>query len=268
MRQGMLRHGFYFGVAILTVICAFGCTNSESDSTDLTSSHSASTAPATQVFITDSLQSQLTSTNSTDRSTAQATIRQALYGIDEKTRIEAIRLAMHPASGMIAEVAGLLTDPVVEVRRAAILALGPVLASETDPGPEIFFGSLHDSDAEIRDLAVSALKSRGLSAAQIELARKLVSPKVRDRLQLLVDLSYEDGLVGDLGAWLERLSRDPDPAVRLGAARIVVERQIPTHSWLDRLAETDPDATVRQVANWYRDHARPIRPAAFAEPMR
>ena len=61
--------------------------------------------------------------------------------------------------------------------------------------------------------------------------------------------------------WLERLSRDPDPAVRAGAARVAVEvaaeRRLPVPVWVARLADADPDPTVRRIAGFYRRGRRP-----------
>ena len=271
MRHGTLRSEFIAGLAIASATI-LGCSTSDSDSiptpNPVSSSQTEQTPDTQPAHALDSVEAILRSHDAAQLPSAQSAIRLALQAVDEKTRIEAIRLAMHPASGLLLEVAALLTDPAVEVRRAAILAMAPAMAGDTDPGPELFFGSLHDCDTDIRDLAVSALKSRGLTDVQIELARKLVSPEIRDRLQLLVDLAYEENLVSDLGPWLERLSRDPEPAVRLGAARVAVEQQIPTHSWLERLAEEDPDPTVRQVATWYRSQVGQIRPVGFDEPVR
>jgi len=85
---------------------------------------------------------------------------------------------------------------------------------------------------------------------------------------LLLDLRHDDD-VADPEPWLERLGRDPDPGVRAGAARVAVEladeRRVPAPVWVGRLADADPDATVRRVAHFYRSQprARPddVRPA-------
>ena len=68
------------------------------------------------------------------------------------------------------------------------------------------------------------------------------------------DLRYDDD-VADPEPWLERLSRDPEPAVRAGAARVMAEltagrRTCP--AWVARVADADPDPTVRRVAAYFR----------------
>jgi hypothetical protein len=65
--------------------------------------------------------------------------------------------------------------------------------------------------------------------------------------------------LADPGPWLERLSHDPDPGVRAGAARVAVEvvvgRRLSVPVWVGRLADSDPDSTVRRVAGFYRAQA-------------
>ena len=188
-----------------------------------------------------------------------------LNAADPAERVAAIRRAMGRPEELGA-VAPRLTDPDADVRRAAILAVGPA-AADGPPGvgPEALFPCLHDPDRDVRDLAVSALKSRGLDAGQIELARLLVSPDAADRLQLLHDLATDGAAVTDPGPWLERLSRDPEPAVRAGTARVAHERRLRFTGWLDRLADRDPDPTVRQLAGWYRGRSAGVRQAGFAD---
>src|SRR5205085_5919253 len=87
-----------------------------------------------------------------------------------------------------------------------------------------------------------------------------------ERLKLLLDLRYDDD-VADPEPWLERLSRDPEPAVRAGAARVAVEvavaRRLPCPVWVGRVADADPHPTVRFIAAFYRSShtgLNPIRP--------
>ena len=74
-------------------------------------------------------------------------------------------------------------------------------------------------------------------------------------MKLLLDLRYDDELA-DPEPWLERLSQDADPGVRAGAARVIVElnfeKKLPTPAWVNRLAETDPEPTVRRIARYYQ----------------
>ena len=97
--------------------------------------------------------------------------------------------------------------------------------------------------------------SRGRSEPEISLGRRLSNPDAGERLKLLMDLRYDDD-VPDPEPWLERLSRDAEPAVRAGAARVAVEvaaeRKQAVPVWVGRLADIDPDATVRRVAGFFR----------------
>lgn len=178
------------------------------------------------------------------------------------TKIEFIRQAIQ-SPDRLSEVVPLLRDPDPEVRQAAILAIGP------DPtgtiGSETLFPALHDPDAEIRRLTVSALKSRGLGDEPIEMARKLTSPNVLQRLRLLDDLAMTTTEQIHPGPWLERLAHDPEPAVRVGAARVASIRQLQYTKWLDEMAATDADPTVRQLAAWYQSQKPSVRPAGYRE---
>lgn len=168
-------------------------------------------------------------------------------------KLEAIRTAM--AGGGVVP-AGYLTDESAEVRRAAVLAVGPVPEGKTPAVPDDdLFPRLHDQDREVRQLAAAALRGRGLTDLQVQLARQLVSPEPADRLKLLLDLTDSEG-VKDVGPWLERLSRDPEPAVRLGAARLAFECRVVFAGWLDRLADQDPDPLVRQWSGYWRGRAK------------
>jgi len=178
-----------------------------------------------------------------------------------EAKLLAIRHARHPKLNARGDLVPLLADPDAAVRRAVLLAVGPA----TDDGAEVvgteeLFPTLHDPDAGVRDLAAVALESRGLSLVQVSLARQLTHPNPAERLALLTDLGTEES-VKDVGPWLERLSRDADPAVRLGTARVAFELRLQFTGWLDRLARTDPDATVRRWASYYQQQATLVRQA-------
>jgi HEAT repeat protein len=171
-------------------------------------------------------------------------------------RLTAVRLALHPHVTMRADLVPLLAAPEPEVRRAALFAVGP--ATDDDPviGDEELFRWMHDPDAGVRQVCYAALTSRGRTDPEIALGRRLTHPDVRERLELLRDLRYDDD-VPDPEPWLERLSRDADPAVRAGAARVAVEvaaeRRLSVPVWVGRLADADPDPTVRRIARQWRD---------------
>ena len=74
-------------------------------------------------------------------------------------RLRAVQLTLHPGMDLLESVVGLLRDPAVEVRRAAILAVGPADQVVRDEG---LLPSLHDPDAEVRRLTEEALRGRGL----------------------------------------------------------------------------------------------------------
>lgn len=178
-------------------------------------------------------------------------------------RVRAVRLAARPEVALKADVAPLLNDPAAEVRRAAMLAVGPFDGNAPAVGDEDLFKWLHDPDPEVRDLCESALHSRGLDAVQVHLARQLSHPSAAKRLVLLTDLTRFGDAVKEPGPWLERLSRDADPAVRVGAARVAVERRLMFTGWLDRMADGDADPTVRRLAAYYRGQAEAVRQTGF-----
>ncbi len=191
-------------------------------------------------------------------------VRAGLASPTADGRVRAVRLALRPEVALTADVVPLLNDPEPEVRRAAMLAVGPA-PEGTAPvvGDEELFRWLHDPDPVVRDLCEAALKTRGLDAAQVQLARQLAAPDSAERLRLLVDLQRAGDAVRDVGPWLERLSRDPDPAVRLGAARVAFERRLLFAGWLDRMADADPDPTVRRWAGYYRGRSAAVKQAGF-----
>jgi hypothetical protein len=174
-----------------------------------------------------------------------------------EARLVAIRLAMHPDVRLRADVLPLLSAAEPEVRRAAMFAVGPTTDDDPVIGDEELFRWLHDPDEGVRKVCYAALVSRGRVEPEIALGRRLVHPDPRERLELLRDLRYDDE-VPDPEPWLERLGRDADPAVRAGAARTAVvvsfERRVPVPAWVGRLADADPDPTVRRIAHYYRSH--------------
>ena len=170
-------------------------------------------------------------------------------------RLLAVRLAMHPNVNMRADLVPMLNAPEVEIRRAALFAVGPATDGDAVIGDEELFHWLHDADAGVRKVCYDSLVSRGRSETEIALARRLSHPDSAERLKLLLDLRYDDD-VADPEPWLERLSRDVEPGVRAGAARVAVEvaaeRQLPAPAWVGRMADADPYPTVRRVAAFYR----------------
>jgi len=196
------------------------------------------------------------------------TVAGGLKLADPASRVLAVRLAMHPEVRMRPDVVPLMTDPAAEVRRAALFAVATTTEGDL-VGDEELFRWLYDADEGVRRVCRDALVSRGRTDAEITLGGRLVAPDPRERLKLLLDLRYDDD-VADPEPWLERLSRDPEPAVRAGAARVAIEvttRQRQTcPAWVARVAEADADATVRRVATYFHRAAAPqpdpnVRPA-------
>lgn len=205
-----------------------------------------------------------------DPQQCRAVVEVGLSMASPEDRLLAIRLAMHPMLQLRAEIVPLLSAPEAEVRRAALFAVGP--ATDDDPviADEELFRWLHDPDDDVRQVCFNALVSRGRSEAEIALGRRLAHPEPSERLKLLMDLRHDDD-VADPEPWLERLSRDADPAVRAGAARVAVEvaaeRQQPTPVWVGRLADSDPFLAVRQVAGYYRTQPTITSPGAPVQPI-
>jgi HEAT repeat protein len=156
---------------------------------------------------------------------------------------------------MRTEVVPLLGDPEAEVRRAALVAVATAGEGEPLVADEDLFRWLHDPDEGVRKVCHGALVSRDRTEAEIGLGRRLTNPDARERLKLLPDLRFADE-VADPEPWLERLSRDIEPAVRAGAARVAVEvageRRQSCPAWVARIADADPDPTVRRVARYFR----------------
>jgi hypothetical protein len=174
---------------------------------------------------------------------------------DPAARIRAVQIALHPDVKMRADLLPLLSANEAEVRRAALFAVASVTDGEQVIGDEDLFHWLHDPDETVRKVCHDALVSRDRSETEISLGRRLTDPDPLERLKLLLDLRYDDD-VADPDPWLERLSRDPEPAVRAGAARIAVEvavgRRLSCPGWVTRVADADADATVRRIATFFR----------------
>ncbi len=194
-------------------------------------------------------------------------VAEALKQDDPATQFVAARLAVHPDIRLRAEVLPLLSSADARVRGAALFAVASPGPDEPAMNDEELFRWLHDPDATVRKICHDLLVTRERSEAEITLGRRLTHPDANERLKLLLDLRYDDD-VTDPEPWLERLSRDAEPAVRAGAARVAVElsrhRFQPCPAWVSRIAEADPHPTVRVVAAFYRSQQtsarEPLRP--------
>ncbi len=173
---------------------------------------------------------------------------------DLDARLVAVRLAIHPDIRLRAEIVPLLTAKEPELRGASLFAVATSSDNDQVIGDEELFRWLHDVDAGVRKVCHDALVGRDRSDVEISLGRRLTHLDPNERLKLLLDLRYDD--VADPEPWLERLSRDPEPAVRAGSARVMVEvatvRRQPCPGWVARVADSDHHPTVRFIANYYR----------------
>ena len=196
----------------------------------------------------------------------RAVVSDGLKMTDPDSRRAAARLAIHPDVKLRAELVPLLAAPEPDVRGAALFGIASALEGEAVIADEELFRWLHDADAGVRKICRDALVARDRSETEITFGRRLTHADPNERLKLLLDLRYDDE-IADPEPWVERLSRDPEPAVRAGAARIAVEvaaaRSQSLPVWVGRVADTDHHPTVRFVAGYYR-----TRPAPSREPLR
>src|SRR5204862_7979767 len=133
--------------------------------------------------------------------------RAGLRSPSADNRLRAVRLGLLPGVDLLGEIAALLRDEDVHVRRAAVVAVGPSEQAAPDEG---LLPCLHDADAEVRRLAEEALVGRGLRPEHLVLGKLLTHPDPKQRLRVLDYLS-DDGHDLDPGVWLRRLSHDGSP---------------------------------------------------------
>jgi hypothetical protein len=190
---------------------------------------------------------------------AQDLVGAALHSASTANRLRAVQFALQERGlDLLEQVANLLSDPEVEVRRAALVAVGPPEARDVVPD-ECLLPNLHDSDADVRRLCEVALGGRGLSRDYIELGRLLTHPQASMRLQVLDELNRPRDL--DQGVWLRRLSHDPSPAVRAAAMRaMTLQPYLDLSDRLDQMARSDQSPTVCQLARYYLRCPRPTHP--------
>ncbi len=168
-------------------------------------------------------------------------------------RVAAIQLVLREPlrkdADLLTQVVPLFRDGDASVRRMALVALGPnsdvVLEDDLLP-------LLHDSNLDIRHLCEVVLQSRGLSDVHVRMARLISDENPAVRLQVIPLLRQATDLDADV--WLRRLTLDPAPAVRAAAARVA--SALPSDDLrrrLDEMAQSDPSATVREIARFYVD---------------
>jgi hypothetical protein len=186
-------------------------------------------------------------------STCQELVRTCLRDPSASNRLLAVQLAQRPGIDLQEPLVRLLTDPEAEVRRAALLAVG---TSENAIATDDLLPWLHDPDGEVRRLCEKALRSRGLQEDHLKLGRLMTDHRPGTRLEVLDLLSRANDL--EPGVWLRRLSHDPSPAVRAAAVRAAAEqRSVNLADRLEQMAQNDPSATVRQLAQYYLSSQKP-----------
>jgi hypothetical protein len=173
--------------------------------------------------------------------------RACLQDSDGKIRERAVHLALYPRLDLQTDVAPMLRDPVVEVRRAVVLAVGGSRAALAD---ERLALALHDPDAEVRRLCEKALLGRGLTRQHVQLARMVTDPRPTTRLQILSYLREDSDL--DIVLWLRLLTYDPAEAVRFAAIRAIAERSVAElNDRLEQMGTNDSSPTVCRWARYY-----------------
>jgi hypothetical protein len=178
---------------------------------------------------------------------ARELARSALQSGGPEVKVRAIQIALHPGMDLFESVAGLLQDPAVEVRRAALLAAGPADKAVLD---ETLLPCLRDPDPDIQRLAEVALRGRGLTPQHIRLGRLLTDPQPLVRLQVLDHLRFANDL--EPGVWLRRLSHDPAESVRAAAIRVMAQQSVvDLRDRLEQMRRQDPSPAVCQLADVY-----------------
>jgi hypothetical protein len=172
----------------------------------------------------------------------------ALHSTSADNRLRAVRLSLYPGmADLLEQVATLLGDESVEVRRAALVAVSRAREAVHD---DQLLPCLHDPDPEVRRLCEQALIARGLRREYLELGRLLTDPRPAQRLQVLDRLRESTEL--DTGLWLRRLSHDPSPSIRVAAMRAITQQKLVDLSdRIDQIAREDSNPTVRQLAQYY-----------------
>lgn len=165
-----------------------------------------------------------------------------------ENRALAVRVAGRRGKDMTAAVVAALRDPSGDVRREALLAVGPW---DDAVGTEDLLQWLHDPEAPVRRACEDVLREhRHLAESHIAMGRLLTDGRPAVRLQVFEFLAGKTDL--DPVVWLRRLSHDSSPAVRAATVRAVAELSYADLSErIEQMAQQDPSATVRQIAQFY-----------------
>jgi HEAT repeat protein len=169
-------------------------------------------------------------------------------------RAHAARLAAAPELKALDLVPPLIlgraADPDPEVRRTALV----LIAGHEELAPiESLLPVLHDDSEAVRSVCAKALRGRGLTVEQIQLAKLLTDPRAAVRAQVPAKVVEFPDL--DTRVWLNQLSRDSSPAVRAAVIRTFGEHQdAHLRDRIREMATADPSSTIRQLAEYYLTH--------------
>ena len=194
---------------------------------------------------------------------ARTLVAAALKDRSPELRFMGITRALREDLNMLPAIIPLLDDQDSRIRHAALLALGPIRekaggAEKPLVDTDSLLRFLHDPDPAIQQLCETILiKSRQLRHSTVRYGRMLTDPQPQERLKLLLALANEENI--DHRVWLQRLSEDSNAAVRAGAARVAVEKQIDFGERLQQMIHEDPDETVRKIASYYAHDPRLAR---------
>jgi HEAT repeat protein len=199
-----------------------------------------------------------TITNETLLTQARAWVVAGLRDANPNVRAAAVRLAVVPALRAHDQLAPLVVgtaDPSADVRQLILLALGD---HEELLNTDDLCRYLHDESHAVRSVCERALRARGLSPRQVMLARLVTDPRPAARAEVPALVLQTPEL--DAVIWMEKLTRDPAPAVRAATARALGEEgDAKLHTLIRHLAERDSDPTVQEIARYFLRHTSPDR---------
>ena len=197
------------------------------------------------------LANQASPANDSVRKACRALVGAAVHDERAECRANAARLAAAPGVELLNQVPQYIIGPKpdtdAEVRRVAIVLLG---RHEELVSTEQLLPSLHDVSGAVRRACEQALRGRGLTDEQIDLARLMTDPDAAVRAQVPAKvLSVREV---DARIWLDQLSRDSSPAVRAAVIRAFAEHpDADLRDCVREMAANDPSCTVRQLADYY-----------------
>ncbi|MBL8823043.1 MAG: HEAT repeat domain-containing protein [Planctomycetia bacterium] len=180
----------------------------------------------------------------------QALVRKGINDSSTVVRSASVRLAVCPSVLMQEALVPMLaqngTEKSAEVRQLVILALGE---HEALLSTDELCRFLNDESAEVVNTTIRALKVRGLSDGQIQLAQKMKSRDASVRAEVPDYVLKTKGI--DSMLWLERLSKDPEPAVRAAVARALSQLEDQQTARLLLQLTQDKDPTVQEISQYY-----------------